>query len=98
LLIADEPTTALDVTVQALILELLKELNRNNGLAIILISHDLGVVADMCSRVVVMRHGEVVEQGPINEVINRPLHPYTRLLIDSQPGRKKYGMPADPVQ
>ncbi|TAW26633.1 ABC transporter ATP-binding protein, partial [Rhizobium leguminosarum] len=98
LLIADEPTTALDVTVQARILELLKELNRKNGLAIILISHDLGVVADMCSRVVVMRHGEVVEQGPINEVINRPRHPYTRLLIDSQPGRKKYGMPADPVQ
>ncbi|TAX85364.1 ABC transporter ATP-binding protein [Rhizobium leguminosarum] len=98
LLIADEPTTALDVTVQARILELLKELNRKNGLAIILISHDLGVVADMCSRVVVMRHGEVVEQGPINDVINRPRHPYTRLLIDSQPGRKKYGMPADPVQ
>ena len=90
LLIADEPTTALDVTVQARILELLKDLNRKTGLAIILISHDLGVVADICSRVVVMRGGEVVEQGPIDEVINRPQHPYTKLLIDSQPGRKSY--------
>ncbi len=91
LLIADEPTTALDVTVQARILQLLKELNRKAGLAMILISHDLGVVADICSRVVVMRGGEVVEQGLIDDVINRPKHPYTRLLIDSQPGGKTYG-------
>ena len=91
LLIADEPTTALDVTVQARILGLLKELNRQRGLAIILISHDLGVVADICSRVVVMRNGEVVEQGPIDDVINRPQHPYTKLLVDSQPGRRTYG-------
>ncbi|UDF28380.1 UNVERIFIED_ORG: ABC transporter ATP-binding protein [Roseateles sp. XES5] len=76
---------------QARILQLLKELNRKTGLAMILISHDLGVVADICSRVVVMRGGEVVEQGPIDEVINRPRHPYTKLLIDSQPGRKTYG-------
>lgn len=96
LLIADEPTTALDVTVQARILELLKELNRKTGLAMILISHDLGVVADICSRVVVMRHGEVVEQGPIDEVINRPRHPYTKLLIESQPGRKSYGTAGGP--
>ncbi|MBY3074945.1 ABC transporter ATP-binding protein [Rhizobium laguerreae] len=96
LLIADEPTTALDVTVQARILELLKELNRKNGLAMILISHDLGVVADICSRVVVMRNGEVVEQGPIDDVINRPRHPYTRLLIESQPGRKSYGTASGP--
>jgi peptide/nickel transport system ATP-binding protein len=88
LLIADEPTTALDVTVQARILTLLKELNRERGIAIILISHDLGVIADICARVVVMRHGEVVEQGPVDEIIARPRHPYTRLLIDSQPGRK----------
>ena len=94
LLIADEPTTALDVTVQARILQLLKELNRKTGLAMILISHDLGVVADICSRVVVMRGGEVVEQGPIDEVINRPSHPYTKLLIDSQPGRRTYGTTA----
>ncbi|MCR6498256.1 ABC transporter ATP-binding protein [Shinella sp. CPCC 101442] len=91
LLIADEPTTALDVTVQARILQLLKELNRKTGLAMILISHDLGVVADICSHVVVMRNGEVVEQGPIDDVINRPRHAYTKLLIDSQPGRKTYG-------
>ncbi|MBX5180020.1 ABC transporter ATP-binding protein [Rhizobium lentis] len=96
LLIADEPTTALDVTVQARILELLKELNRKTGLAMILISHDLGVVADICSRVVVMRNGEVVEQGPIDDVINRPHHPYTRLLIESQPGRKSYGTDVGP--
>ncbi len=96
LLIADEPTTALDVTVQARILELLKELNRKTGLAMILISHDLGVVADICSRVVVMRNGEVVEQGPIDDVINRPRHPYTRLLIESQPGRNSYGTAGGP--
>ncbi|AHG50153.1 peptide ABC transporter ATPase (plasmid) [Rhizobium leguminosarum bv. trifolii CB782] len=96
LLIADEPTTALDVTVQAHILELLKELNRKNGLAIILISHDLGVVADICSRVLVMRHGEVVEQGAIDEVINLPRHPYTRLLIESEPGRKNYSTAVGP--
>ncbi|PWJ93718.1 MULTISPECIES: ABC transporter ATP-binding protein [Mesorhizobium] len=96
LLIADEPTTALDVTVQARILELLKELNRKTGLAMILISHDLGVVADICSRVVVMRNGEVVEQGPIDDVINRPRHAYTRLLIESQPGRKSYGSVGSP--
>ncbi|CAK7260624.1 MULTISPECIES: dipeptide ABC transporter ATP-binding protein [unclassified Shinella] len=91
LLIADEPTTALDVTVQARILHLLKDLNRRTGLAMILISHDLGVVADICSQVVVMRNGEVVEQGAIDDVINRPRHPYTKLLIESQPGRKTYG-------
>ncbi|MGN6306811.1 MAG: dipeptide ABC transporter ATP-binding protein [Mesorhizobium sp.] len=93
LLIADEPTTALDVTVQARILMLLKDLNRERGIAIVLISHDLGVIADICSRVMVMRHGEVVEQGPVDEVIARPRHPYTRLLIDSQPGRKALPIP-----
>lgn len=98
LLIADEPTTALDVTVQARILQLLKELNRKTGLAMILISHDLGVVADICSHVVVMRNGEVVEQGPIDDVINRPRHAYTKLLIDSQPGRKTYGTADHPDQ
>ncbi|MER9934100.1 ABC transporter ATP-binding protein [Mesorhizobium sp. M0088] len=96
LLIADEPTTALDVTVQARILELLKELNRKTGLAMILISHDLGVIADICSQVVVMRNGEVVERGPIDDVINRPRHAYTRLLIESQPGRKSYGTAGSP--
>ena len=88
LLIADEPTTALDVTVQARILKLLKDLNQSRGLAIVLISHDLGVVADICSRVAVMRQGEIVEQGAVDEIINRPRHPYTQLLIDSQPSRR----------
>ena len=99
LLIADEPTTALDVTVQARILGLLKELNRERGLAIILISHDLGVVADICSRVVVMRNGEVVEQGAIDAIINRPQHPYTKLLVDSQPSRRTHaGAKTEPAQ
>lgn len=91
LLIADEPTTALDVTVQARILNLLKDLNRRHGLAIILISHDLGVIADICDRVVVMRHGEMVEQGTTAQIVDNPTHPYTRLLIDSQPGRRQWG-------
>ena len=91
LLIADEPTTALDVTVQARILHLLKQLNRERGLAIILVSHDLSVVADICTRVVVMRRGEIVEQGPVAEVISRPREDYTRLLIASQPDRRQAG-------
>ena len=88
LLIADEPTTALDVTVQAKILDLLRDLNRQHGLGIIFVSHDLGVIAEICHRVVVMRHGEIVEQGPTQEVITRPSHLYTKLLINSQPSRR----------
>ncbi len=87
LLIADEPTTALDVTVQARILKLLQELNRKRGLAVILISHDLAAIAAICSRIVVMRNGEIVEQGPADEIISRPKHAYTKLLVASQPGR-----------
>ncbi|WP_413992303.1 dipeptide ABC transporter ATP-binding protein [Labrys okinawensis] len=89
LLIADEPTTALDVTVQAKILHLLKQLNQQRGLAIMLISHDLGVIADICTRVIVMRNGEVVEQGATEDIIRRPSHSYTKLLIESQPRRPK---------
>jgi peptide/nickel transport system ATP-binding protein len=91
LLIADEPTTALDVTVQARILRLLKQLNRERGLAIILVSHDLSVIADICTRVVVMRRGEVVEERPVADVISRPREDYTRLLIASQPDRRQTG-------
>jgi peptide/nickel transport system ATP-binding protein len=89
LLIADEPTTALDVTVQAKILELLKDLNARRNLGIVLISHDLGVLADICSRIVIMRNGEIVEQGETRQIIEEPRHTYTQLLINSQPGRKK---------
>lgn len=85
LLIADEPTTALDVTVQARILKLLRDLNANLGLSIILISHDLAAVANTCTRVIVMRNGEIVEQGSTAEIVSRPQHPYTQLLIASQP-------------
>ncbi len=85
LLIADEPTTALDVTIQAQILTLLKDLRESLGMSILLISHDLGVVANFAERVVVMYAGQVVEQGQTDDVIHRPLHPYTRGLIDSIP-------------
>ena len=87
LLLADEPTTALDVTVQAHILELLAELNASRGLSIILVSHDLAVVAQVCDRILVMKDGQVVEQGEASAVIAAPQHTYTRLLLDSQPGR-----------
>jgi oligopeptide/dipeptide ABC transporter ATP-binding protein len=85
LLIADEPTTALDVTIQAQILDLMRSLRENTGTAIILITHDLGVVAEMCERVAVMYAGEIVEQADIDTLFDRPLHPYTKGLIDSIP-------------
>ncbi len=85
LLIADEPTTALDVTVQAQILELLKELKREHNLAMLFISHDLAVVGQVADRVAVMRHGEIVEQGSVAQVLTRPQHAYTRNLLASAP-------------
>jgi peptide/nickel transport system ATP-binding protein len=85
LLIADEPTTALDVTVQAQILALLRELQREHGLAMLFISHDLAVVGQVASRVAVMRHGEIVETGPVSEVLTQPKHEYTRSLLASVP-------------
>lgn len=85
LLIADEPTTALDVTVQSEILLLLKELQKSHGMAIILITHDLGVVRRNSNRVCVMRYGEILETGKTDEVFANPEHPYTRHLIDSEP-------------
>src|ERR1700690_940509 len=85
LLIADEPTTALDVTIQAQILELLKDLQRAEGTAIILITHDLGVVANICRRVNVMYAGRFVEEAPVDELFLRPRHPYSRGLLDSIP-------------
>ena len=89
LLIADEPTTALDVTIQAQILETLKEINRTEGTAILFISHDLGVVKALCSRVVVMKSGKIVESGSVDEVFHHPREDYTKLLIASRPTRKK---------
>jgi oligopeptide/dipeptide ABC transporter ATP-binding protein len=85
LLIADEPTTALDVTIQAQILELMVELRERLGMAIMLITHDLGVVAEMCDDVVVMYGGRAVESGPVDEVFTSPQHPYTEALLQSIP-------------
>jgi oligopeptide transport system ATP-binding protein len=91
LLIADEPTTALDVTVQAQILDLLRSLQREMDLAILLITHDLGVVCEVADRVAVMYAGRVVEEGPAEEVLSRPAHPYTRALLDSVPQARSGG-------
>ena len=84
-LIADEPTTALDVTTQAQILDLLRQLQAERGLSIILLTHDMGVIAEMADDVVVMYLGRVVEQGPVDEIFHAPKHPYTRLLLKSIP-------------
>src|SRR5947208_10423226 len=88
LLIADEPTTALDTTTQAQILGLIKTLQREIGCAVLLITHDFGVVAQMADDVAVMRHGEIVERGPVRAVLRHPQHPYTRLLLDALPVRR----------
>ena len=85
LLIADEPTTALDVTVQAQVLALLADLRQRMGMAMLLITHDLGVVRRMATRVAVMNTGEIVEQGAVSEVFDRPQHPYTRALLAAEP-------------
>ncbi len=85
LLIADEPTTALDVTIQAQILELLQQLQREMGMAMLLITHDLGIVRRMAERVYVMQHGLIVEQGTTEQIFADPKHPYTRHLIAAEP-------------
>jgi ABC-type dipeptide/oligopeptide/nickel transport system ATPase component len=88
-LIADEATTALDVTVQAEILDLLADLRASTGLAMVLVSHDLAVVAQLCDEVLVMCDGEIVEQGPTDRVLYEPEHSYTRLLISEH---EQYGL------
>ena len=94
LLIADEPTTALDVTIQAQIMELLSGLQKKLGLAVLLITHDLGVVAEFCERVIVMYTGRVVEHAPVRDLFGNPAHPYTRGLLRSLPGvARKEGDP-----
>ena len=85
IILADEPTTALDVTIQAQILNLLQKMQKTNNMAIILITHDLGLVARTCQRVNVMYAGKIVEQSPVREIFNSPLHPYTQGLLDSLP-------------
>lgn len=85
LLIADEPTTALDVTIQAQILELMKKLQKTNRMGIIFITHNLGVVAEICDKVSVMYAGKIVEQGPVDDIFYAPGHPYTRGLLRSMP-------------
>ncbi|MBA0051398.1 ABC transporter ATP-binding protein [Streptomyces sp. AJS327] len=104
LIIADEPTTALDVTVQAQVMELLAELQREYQMGLILITHDLGVVADVADKIAVMYAGRIVETAPVHELYKRPLHPYTRGLLDSIPrldqkGQELYaikGLPPSP--
>ncbi|WP_163785278.1 ABC transporter ATP-binding protein, partial [Myxococcus vastator] len=91
LLIADEPTTALDVTIQAQILDLLARLQAERGMAVLLITHDLGVVAESCDAVVVMYAGRVVERAPVSALFARPAHPYTAGLLRSIPSRRDVG-------
>jgi peptide/nickel transport system ATP-binding protein len=83
LLLADEPTTALDVTVQAQILDLLGRLRAELGLAVLLVTHDLAVVAETCERALVMYRGRLVEEGPVGELFARPAHPHTRALLSA---------------
>lgn len=97
LLIADEPTTALDVTVQAQIMDLLEDLRRETGMALILITHDIGVVAETADRVAVMYAGRIVETGPIQDILMHPVHPYTQGLLHSMPQTQRRGEPLEPI-
>jgi oligopeptide transport system ATP-binding protein len=90
-LIADEPTTALDVTVQAQILELIRSMQRELGMAVILITHDLGVIAETCDRVLVMYAGRIAESAPVDDLFQNPRHPYTRALMASIPATQRKG-------
>ena len=100
LVIADEPTTNLDVTIQAQYLDLLKDIQRETGVALIFVTHNLGIVAKMCDRVAVMYAGKIVEQAGVRELFNDPKHPYTRALLGSMPklGNKEplYSIPGQP--
>jgi len=97
LLIADEPTTALDVTIQAQIMGLLKDLRDETGMSLILITHDLGVVAETADRVAIMYAGRIMETGSIRDVLNTPTHPYTLGLLNSRPQAHRRGEPLQPI-
>jgi oligopeptide/dipeptide ABC transporter ATP-binding protein len=105
ILIADEPTTSLDLTIQAQYLQLLRDLQRDHNLALIFITHNLGIVAKMCDQVAVMYAGRLVEAGPVRQIYNAPAHPYTQALLESIPrlgdSRKRLtaidGQPPDPA-
>jgi peptide/nickel transport system ATP-binding protein len=98
LLIADEPTTALDVTIQAQILDLLRRLQAERGMAVLLITHDLGVVAELCHRVAVIYGGRIVELAPVGRLFARPIHPYTRGLLECLPQPNRFGQPLASIE
>jgi len=98
LLIADEPTTALDVTIQAQILDLLRRLQAERGMAVLMITHDLGVVAELCHRVAVIYAGRIVELAPVERIFARPLHPYTRGLLRCLPHPRRFGQPLHSIE
>ena len=98
LLIADEPTTALDVTIQAQILDLLRRLQAERGMSVLLITHDLGVVAELCHRVAVIYAGRIVEMAPVTSLFARPLHPYTRGLLQCLPHPSRFGQPLASIE
>src|SRR5499425_1304267 len=97
LLIADEPTTALDVTIQAQILDLLRRLQAERGMAVLLITHDLGVVAELCHRVAIIYAGRIVEMAPVASIFSGPLHPYTRGLLRCVPHPSRFGQPLSSI-
>ena len=98
LLIADEPTTALDVTIQAQILDLLRRLQAERGMAVLLITHDLGVVAELCHRVAIIYAGRIVEMAPVAGIFGSPLHPYTRGLLRCLPHPSRFGQPLSSIE
>ena len=97
LLIADEPTTALDATLEVQVIRLIRELQRDIGCSVLFISHHLGAVAELCERVAIMYAGEVVEQGPVRDIFRDPRHPYTRKLLECDPGRVLEPLPRLPT-
>jgi len=97
LLLADEPTTALDVTIQAQIMNLMKQINKDHGTAIILVTHDLGLASEFCDRIAVMYAGRIVEQGTVDEIVEAPQHPYTQGLLNCRPRIGERGKPIRPI-